>query len=285
MTIDVDRLETLDDVVACERLQRRILGDRSGRAVGIPALRAIIESGGLLLGIRTDRVTHELAAAAVSLRAEWERFPALFDLFVAVAEDSRGRGLGVALRRAQRRAALDDGVEVVRSWIDPLESCESHLAWNRVGAIGVTYERNALGEVSGSIHGGLASDRVLSEWWLRSPRTIARMDEDDAPAHRRVGLHEMTVATRTTPGPAGQRLLADLRVELEAAKVLVEIPADIGRLETADADEARRWRLGTREAFERWLAAGYLFVGLVREGGRSFQLLEHVDRAGALGRS
>jgi hypothetical protein len=37
--------------------------------------------------------------------------------------------------------------------------------------------------------------------------------------------------------------------------------------------------------FERLLGTGYLLVGLVHEGGRSFQLLVREDRAGALGRS
>jgi hypothetical protein len=34
---------------------------------------------------------------------------------------------------------------------------------------------------------------------------------------------------------------------------------------------------------ERLLGTGYLLVGLVHEGGRSFQLLAREDRAGALG--
>jgi predicted GNAT superfamily acetyltransferase len=92
------------------------------------------------------------------------------------------------------------------------------------------------------------------------------------------------VATRTTCGRSGQRTLVDVHADVDAANVLVEIPVDIELLRDEDPAEARRWRLGTREVFERLLMTGYLLVGLVHEGGRSFQLLEKADRSGALGR-
>ncbi len=282
----IEALQSLEDLVACERLQRRVLGERAGAAtVGVPTLRAISEAGGLLLGARADRVTRELSAAAVSLRTEVEGFQALFSLCFAVAEEARGQGIGVALRLAERRAALNAGIEVIRAWVDPLAGRESHIAWNRIGAIGTGYERDVFGDLGDRIHCGIATDRVRAEWWLRSPRTIALIDEGRSAAHLRVGLHEMVVATRTTPGPGGQRTLVDVRTGASAANVLIEIPADIHRLRDADPTEVRRWRLGTREAFERLLAAGYLLVGLVHEGGRCFQLLEKAERSSVLGRS
>lgn len=286
MTIQIEVLQSLEDLVACEHLQRRLLGERAGAAtVGVLTLRAISETGGLLLGVRADRVTRELSAAAVSLRTEYEGFSALFSLWSAVAEEARGQGVGVALRMAERRAALSAGIEVIRAWVDPLAGRESHIAWNRNGAIGTAYERDVFGDLGDRLHRGMATDRVRVEWWLRSPRTIALIDEGRPAAHLRVGLHEMVVATRTTPGPDGQRTLADVRADADATNVLIEIPSDIHRLRDADPAEARRWRLGTREVFERLLAAGYLLVGLVHEGGRCFQLLEKAERSSVLGRS
>jgi predicted GNAT superfamily acetyltransferase len=286
MTIEADPLRSTEDLAACERLQRRLLGEGAGAAVvGVPALRAIAAAGGLLLGVRADRVTRELCATAVSLTTTFEGFRGLFSLLFGVAQDARGKGVAVALRLAERRAALEAGVEVIRSWVDPLEGRESHILWNRAGAIGAAYERSALGDLSDRVHRGLATDRVLSEWWLRSPRTIALIDEGGSAAHLRVGLNEMVVLTRTTPGPSGQRVLGSIRAEAGATNVLIEIPEDIQELRDANPAEARRWRLCTREAFERLLAAGYLLVGLVHEGGRCFQLLEKTDRSSVLGRS
>ena len=93
----------------------------------------------------------------------------------------------------------------------------------------------------------------------------------------------MAVATRTTATSSGHRFLVDVKLEPGFAKVLVEIPVDVDLLRDENPAEARRWRAGTREVFEQLLGTGYLLVGLVHEGGRSFQLLEKVDRGAALG--
>ena len=284
MTIAVERLRTLDDLAACERLQRRLFGDRASASIlSIPSLRAIAESGGLLLGVRSGTATRELAGTIVDLSSTWEGFGAFFSHVFGVSPEARNQGVGSSLREAERRLAQEAGIDVVRAWVDPLRSQESHLLWNKAGAIGTTYERNVFGELSDSANRGLATDRVDVEWWLRSPRTRALLEEGRPAAHARVRLHEMAVATRTTATPSGRRFLVDVKLETGCAKVLVEIPVDVDLLRDEDPAEARRWRVGTRELFEQLLGTGYLLVGLVHEGGRSFQLLEKVDRGAALG--
>jgi predicted GNAT superfamily acetyltransferase len=286
MTIVVEPLRTLDDLAACERLQRRHLGDHGSASIlPTPALRAVAESGGLLLGARSESGARDLVGTIVDLSTTWEGFPALFSHLFCVARDARQRGVGSALRAAERRLALNAGVEVIRAWLDPLRSQEAHILWNRAGAIGTTYERNVLGELVDQANRGLATDRVRVEWWLRSPRTLALIEEGRPARHARVGFHEMVVATRTTASPSGWRVLIDATRESDAPHVLVEIPVDLDVLRDEDPTEARRWRVGTREVFERLLTSGYLLVGLLHEAGRSFQLLEKVDRAAALGRS
>lgn len=284
MTIAVETLRTLDDLAACERLQRRLLGDHTSASVlSVPALRAVAESGGLLLGVRSGAATRELVGAIVDLSATWEGFGALFSHVFGVSPEARNRGVGSSLRAAERRLAQEGGIDIVRAWVDPLRSHESYLLWNKIGAIGTTYERNVFGELSDSANRGLATDRVHVEWWLRSPRTLALLDEGRPASHVRVRLHEMVVATRTKAASSGRRVLVDVKLEPGAAKVLVEIPVDVDLLRDEDPAEAGRWRVGTRELFEQLLGTGYLLVGLVHEGGRSFQLLEKVDRGAALG--
>ncbi len=285
MTTVVERLRTLDDLAACERLQRRVLGEHASASIlSTPALRVVAESGGLLLGAWSEGA-RELVGAVVDLSTTWEGFSALFSHAFVVAREVRRRGIGSSLRAAERRLAQDAGIEVIRVWLDPLRSQESYILWNKAGAIGTAYERNLFGELSDGANRGLATDRICVEWWLRSPRTLALLEEGRPASYARVGLHEMVVATRTTTLPSGQRALAEVTPTSDAPHVLVEIPVDIDFVRDEDPEEARRWRVGTREVFERLLGTGYLLVGLVHEGGRSFQLLERVDRATALGRS
>ena len=284
MTTGVELLESLDDFLACEHLQRRLLDEQAGASIlGVPTLRAVAESGGVVLGIREGGLSRELVGVLVDLATTWEGFPALFSVVFGVSPEARNRGLGLALRQAERRSALAQDIEVIRTWVDPLRSVECHLLWNRLGAIGTRYERNLFGELPDRLHRGLATDRVHVEWWLRSPRALALLEQGVSAMQLHAGLHEMAAATRTSVGSAGHRVLVEVRSETDAANVLAEVPVDLDRLRDDDPAEARKWRLGTRELFERLLSTGYLLGGLVHEGGRSFQLFVRRDRSRVLG--
>ncbi len=284
MTIDIEPLRSLESLEACQELQRRILGDPAGGSVlGVPLLRAAEETGGLVLGARREGLARELEGIAVDLATTFDGFAAWFSLAFLVAPDARGRGVGMALRRAERSHAMARGVEVIRAWVDPLRSVDGHLLWNRLGAIGTRYERNVLGELNDRANRGMATDRVFAEWWVRSPRSTALVDSGVPASHLRTELHEMDVLTRTTVGASGLRILTDARTDVRATSALVEIPADVDRLREEAPSEAKRWRVGTREVFERLLGTGYLLAGLVHEGGRSFQWLTKTDRSDALG--
>ncbi|MDD5264744.1 MAG: hypothetical protein PHU43_07885 [Candidatus Bipolaricaulis sp.] len=286
MSIEVERLAGLEDWRACERLELEVRGEHPARPTcGLPTLRAIHDSGGLILGAwDTPAPERVLAGALVDLSGTHEGFPGLFTLFLGVSPRRRNAGVASALRRAERAAAADRGVEVVRWWIDPLRGDEAHLALNRLGAVGSRYERNVLGELHDRQNAGLVTDRVGVEWWVRAPRTAAVVDEGRLAAHYQLGFHEMAVLTRTTVGPSGQRVLLDLDRSVTGSHLLVEVPVHLDPLREAAPDEARRWRLATRDVFERLLAEGYLLVGLIHEAGRSFQLLEAADLGAVLGR-
>ena len=53
---------------------------------------------------------------------------------------------------------------------DPLEIKNAHLNIARLGAIVRRYRRNFYGASSSPLQGGLPTDRVYAEWWLRSKR-------------------------------------------------------------------------------------------------------------------
>ncbi len=286
MSIEVEPLAGLEPWRACERLELEVRGEPLGRPTcGLPTLRAIDDSGGLILGA-WDTSTSErvLAGALVDLSGRHEGFSGLFTLFLGVLPRRRNAGVASALRRAERAEAADRGVEVVRWWIDPLRGDETHLALNRLGAVGCRYERNVFGELHDRQNAGLATDRVGIEWWVRAPRTAAVVEQGRVAAHYQLGFHEMAVLTKTTVGPSGQRVLLDLDRSVTGAHLLVEVPEHLDPLREAAADEARRWRLATRDAFERLFAEGYLLVGLIHEAGRSFQLFEAADLGAVLGR-
>jgi len=171
-----------------------------------------------------------------------------------------------------------------------LESKLPHLAFNKLAAIAASYKRNLYGEATAPDHRGLAtrslaSDRLIVEWWLDSPRVSGVINRRRLPHHFHLGLDKMEVVTKTRLVKNGIRRLAGYEETPKGKVILVEIPADLDRLCDEDLDLARDWRLKTRDLFERLLTNGYTMTGFVHEAGRSFHLLERADRKTILERS
>ena len=286
MTIAVDRLRAPEDFRACEALQADVLGSDKSLVCGIPLLAAVQQSSGLLLGARNaPQETQTLQGALIDLAAQIEGFPAYLTVFRGVVKASRNQGIATQLRMFERAHGRKRRIELIRWEIDPLQSTEAHLALNTLAAIGTAYTRDAYGELHDPANLGLATDRLRIEWWLDSPRVVSVIDRRRAPAHRRLGLHEMDVLTRTRTLPPGIRVLEGFRQTPQGPYVLAEIPVDLDAVRTYDLGAAKAWRTGTRELFELLLGKGYVVVGFIHEGGRSFYLLERANRGRILGRS
>jgi predicted GNAT superfamily acetyltransferase len=89
---------------------------------------------------------------------------------LAALPDRRHRGVGYALKLAQRAACLDQGIGLVRWTFDPMIS---RNAWFNLGKLGATadrFRRNFYGEMADSLNAGERSDRLVVRWALdRAP--------------------------------------------------------------------------------------------------------------------
>jgi len=281
----ISRLTTIDELRECSALQQHILGSSSPSRWTAPLLSSVIQSGGLILGMRDEESPDtELCGTLVDLVADAGGHRSRHTVFRSVRAGARGKGIGQALRAVERTRAREEGVAVITWAVDPLRSVDAHIAFNKLGAIATGYVRNLYGEVGDLADHGLATDRLQIEWWLESPRTISVCDRGRLPPHYQLGLNDMTVVTQTTLHASGVRSLTGHDVDAAGRHVLVEIPVDLDRLRAADLPVARAWRIQTRELFELLFEKGYVVVGFVHEGGRSFHLLERTDRGFALGR-
>ncbi|UCF09415.1 MAG: hypothetical protein JSW65_04945 [Candidatus Bipolaricaulota bacterium] len=280
MTIQVEPLTSHPMFSACHALQRAI---GAGDALSAPTLVSIQRSGGLVLGAWDDTdPTPTLCGCLVDLVSTGRR-PGRLTVFRGVLRERRNRGINLRMRRAERSLLRADGVEVVRWAIDPLRSVEAHVAMNKLGAIAVGYERDLYGSTDAPQDRGLATDRLVVEWRIDSPRVCAIIDRRRLPPHFDLGLDRMAVVTRTGAAGDVRRFLGARHVRTGDV-LLAEIPSDLERVREENHELAREWRLGTRELFEAVLADGYLITGFVHEGGRSFHLFERTDREAAFDR-
>ena len=108
---------------------------------------------------------------------------------LAVRKDHRNGGLGRRLKLLQREDALARGIELIEWTFDPLEIKNSYLNIEKLGAIARRYNINQYGITSSPLQGGLPSDRLIAEWWLKSKRveTLLAMGKNP-PFHQQTAV-------------------------------------------------------------------------------------------------
>lgn len=286
MSIAIERLGSPEAFSACERLQREIIGAGERQILPAYLLVALQRGSGVVLGAYEIKVEPpQPCGCLVDLPMRYDENIGYFTLFHGVKREVRNRGIGYRLRVAEREACQREGGGLITWMLDPLRSLEAHFAFNKLGAIAVSYERNLYGELSDPANQGLATDRLMVEWWIDSTRVAAVIDGSELPHHFRLGLDRMEVVTKTKLTGKGLRRLVSFEAEPRGEVILVEIPVDLDRLLVRDPALARDWRIKTRDVFEVLLASGYTLSGFVHEAGRSFHLLERGEKEAVLGRA
>jgi predicted GNAT superfamily acetyltransferase len=153
---------------------------------------------------------------------------------LAVLPEWRNAGVGRKLKLAQRDDALARGFELIEWTFDPLEIKNAHLNIARLGAIARRYYRNFYGASTSPLHGGLPTDRLVAEWWLKSDR-VKRALQGEQP-----------------------------RAEIEAH---VDVPAALSEWKASPAmrDNARKVQEANASALEAGFARGLAVLGYQRK--------------------
>ena len=102
---------------------------------------------------------------------------------LAVRESWRDRGLGGALKLAQRDAALARGVDRITWTFDPLQTRNAYLNLEKLGVVAERYLEDFYGETSSPLHAG-GTDRLWVTWHLRERPVLVESPERVAVAKR-----------------------------------------------------------------------------------------------------
>jgi len=89
---------------------------------------------------------------------------------LAVRQDYRNGGLGRRIKLFQREQGLARGFDLIEWTFDPLEIKNAYLNIEKLGAIARRYTINQYGFTTSPLQGGLPTDRLIAEWWLKSKR-------------------------------------------------------------------------------------------------------------------
>jgi predicted GNAT superfamily acetyltransferase len=188
----------------------------------------------------------------------------------------RGRGVGIALKQAQREEALKRGLELITWTFDPLEARNAYINLHRLGAIARLYDRDHYGVMEDALNAGLPTDRLEAEWWVGQPETAVEAD----------GLRTESRSDRREPGAAPVSLAAAVKgkavvmlsvapdgrpergslAAAEAAVARIQVPQDFQGLKRRSLELAKQWRMESRAALEAALSVGLVATDFERDG-------------------
>jgi len=246
--VEVRLARTHAEFAACEALSRDIWGAADRNVVPRELLLTMQLNGGLVHGaFLPDGRLVGFCFGFAGLRDGQLR---LCSHQLGVIQELRGAGIGIELKRAQRKDAQRLGYPLVSWTFDPLEARNAYINLHRLGCIARLYDRNHYGDMEDELNRGLPSDRFEAEWWLDKPK----------PA---VPAGEPAVTLRVSGDSEPIRDRIDLTT---VQAVVIEVPQDFQAVKKRSVELAQHWRLESRDAIETALAAGMVALDFRREG-------------------
>jgi predicted GNAT superfamily acetyltransferase len=176
--IRIEALTELEQFDRCVELQNTVWSyDLSGMMTQKVFLLAS-QIGGQVLGAFEGDT---LVGYAMGLPGMRNGHAYLHSHHLAVLPEWRNAGVGRRLKLAQRDDAIARGFDLMEWTFDPLEIKNSYLNFAKLGAISRRYRHNFYGASSSPLHGGLPTDRIYAEWWLKSGRVTQALAGNASP--------------------------------------------------------------------------------------------------------
>jgi predicted GNAT superfamily acetyltransferase len=244
-SIELRSCHSVEEFRACVALQKEVWNFSDAELVPLRMFVVADKVGGQIMGAFDG---HDMIGFALSVPGTRSGHIYLHSHMLAVRKEYRNGGLGRRLKLMQREDALARGIELIEWTFDPLEIKNAYLNIERLGAIARRYNINQYGITSSPLQGGLPSDRLIAEWWLKSKRV------------------ETLLATGKNTPVAGQSS--------------IEVPAQIYDWKAAPESRSKAQQVQERNR-QRFLSAfseGLAVLGYERDGeGNGKFLLGHWD--------
>ena len=198
---------------------------------------------------------------------------ACYSLIAGVSPGAEGKGIGLALKLAQRAWALSAGAARMTWTFDPLLRRNAWFNISRLGAQGTEYLVDFYGEVADGVNDP-ETDRLAVTWELRRPlpgSAHPSLRSASEPAGQE-GTAILIAGPRDEPTPT----TAPRADSTGSGRLRCWIPDDILAIRRTDPGLARRWRLAVREVLAGLFAEGHQITGVLDPG---WYILEKAERA------
>ena len=166
-SILIRKCEGLDDMRACVALQKEVWNFTDIELVPLRMFVVAQKIGGQVIGAFDGS---EMISFALAIPGARNGHAYLHSHMLAVRSQYRNAGLGRRMKLFQREDAIQRGFELMEWTFDPLEIKNAYLNIEKLGAIARRYNVNQYGITTSPLQGGLPTDRLIAEWWLKSKR-------------------------------------------------------------------------------------------------------------------
>jgi predicted GNAT superfamily acetyltransferase len=176
--IHIRHCHSTEEFDACVELQKEVWGFEDIEVVPLRLFVVADKIGGQVIGAFEDA---RLVGFALSIPGTRSGHPYLHSHMLAVRNSHRDRGIGRDIKLKQREDALERGFELIEWTFDPLEIKNAFLNIQRLGAISRRYNINQYGIATSPLWGGLPTDRLVAEWWIKSRRVSTLLSSGAVP--------------------------------------------------------------------------------------------------------
>jgi predicted GNAT superfamily acetyltransferase len=225
--IKIRQLTKFEEFADAVRLQRDIWGFDDVELLPLRLFVVASKIGGQVLGAFDQSNMVAFSLCIPGLKTGGRMY--LHSHMLGVLPEYRNTGLGRKMKFKQRDYALESGIELIEWTFDPLEIKNAFFNIERLGAIVRRYVYNQYGTTSSHLHGGLPTDRLVAEWWVRHSRVEA--------------------ASRHDPF---QRPMTEARIA---------VPSEIADIRERDPRRAREIQASIGDQFSRHFGAGLAVIG------------------------
>lgn len=177
--IDIRNCHGLEELRTCVALQKEVWNFSDAELVPLRMFVVAEKVGGQVMGAFD---AGQMVGFALSVPGTRSGHTYLHSHMLAVRKEYRNSGLGRRLKLLQREDALARGIELIEWTFDPLEIKNAYLNIEKLGAVARRYNINQYGITSSPLQGGLPSDRLIAEWWLKSRRVTTLLESGKNPA-------------------------------------------------------------------------------------------------------
>jgi predicted GNAT superfamily acetyltransferase len=292
-SIYVRRIQTLAEYQACQDIHRQVWGfGPQDTVMHLPLMVALQEYGGLVLGAfeRQNDGAEQQIGFALGFTGHDQPTGQYFHYsqIAAALSEWQNRGVGLALKMAQRREVLAQGYHLMRWAFDPLEARNAYFNLAKLGAVSRRYYTNMYGPGRGELFGQLDTDRLILDWELDSQHVQTRLNRaasNQKPTHPIADYQTIPALVEVEWLAENVPNVTTIDLHRTETRLKLEIPAHNRTVQKFSFQVSENWRNQTRALFQHYLTAGYYIADFFslpaanQSNQQTFYLLQKDDAA------